>query len=290
MALANTAIKQFLQKTKYLLVPLTYLLAGVLFYGDHLYMLPTTLIVCFLTAYYLMDTSKKWQWFWAFVPLWLLILVPSLLTLDFKRSILYLLGIPLSMLLGLWAKKGWFVPKLMGMVLLALFLGKFGYPSVLLALTDDSTFYDTKPFPSHLVFVDKTKDTIPLDKKITVLDFWNTACKPCFEKFPYFEKVSEKYNHPDIAFYSINVPLEDQEFAARTQVETRLGYSYTTLYAEDLKKVQEALNFNAYPHLIIVQDSTIIYSGTLVTGESIYIDNLDKQLAKITLKAGLHPH
>lgn len=281
-------MKSLIEKSTYIIVPITYILAGIIFYGDHFYMLPITLITCFLVAYFLKEGPKKLL-FWAFVPLWLLILVPSIIAMDFKRSILYLVCIPLAAVLGRWAKKSHFVPKLIFIIGFALFLGKYGYPSVLLALTDDSTFYKTKPFPSDLVFFDKHKDTIQLDHKITVLDFWNTACKPCFEKFPYYEKISEKYQHPEIAFYSVNIPLKNQTFEARTEVEEKLNYSYTTIYGESMKTVQEALDFNAYPHLIILKDSTIIYSGNFVTGESIYIDNLDRQLQKITRQAGLTP-
>lgn len=281
-------MKSLIEKSTYIIVPITYILAGIIFYGDHFYMLPITLITCFLVAYFLKERPKQLL-FWAFVPLWLLILVPSIIAMDFKRSILYLVCIPLAVVLGRWAKKSHFVPKLIFTIGFAVFLGKYGYPSVLLALTDDSTFYETKPFPSDLVFFDKHKDTIQLDHKITVLDFWNTACKPCFEKFPYYEKISEKYQHPEIAFYSVNIPLKNQTFEARTEVEEKLNYSYTTIYGESMKTVQEALDFNAYPHLIILKDSTIIYSGNFVTGESIYIDNLDRQLQKITRQAGLTP-
>ena len=281
-------MKSLLQKSPYIIVPLSYILVGVIFYGDHSFMLPITLTTCFLVAYFLKERPKR-QLLWAFMPLWLLILAPSIISMDFKRSILYLVCIPLVVFLGRWAQKAHFIPKLLFTIGFALFLGKYGYPSMLLALTDDSTFYETKPFPSDLVFLDKRKDTIRLDHKITVLDFWNTACKPCFEKFPYYEKISEKYQHPEIAFYSVNIPLKNQTFEARTEVEEKLNYSYTTIYGESMKTVQEALDFNAYPHLIILKDSTIIYSGNFVTGESIYIDNLDRQLQKITRQAGLTP-
>lgn len=282
-------MKSLFQKSIYIIVPLTYILAGVIFYGDHLYMLPITLGGCFLTAYYMRNKNTIRQIVWVFGPLWLLILVPSLIGMDFKRSILYLIFIPVCAVLGFWARQSHFLPKFAFTVILALFLGKFGYPSVLLALTDDSKFYETKPFPAELVFLDKYKDTVEFTKKITVLDFWNTSCKPCFEKFPYYEKISEKYQHPEIAFYSVNIPLKNQTFEARTQVAEKLNYSYTTLYGESMKTVQDALGFNAYPHLIILKDSTVIYSGNFVTGESIYIDNLDRQLQKITHQAGLTP-
>ncbi|MAU17564.1 MAG: hypothetical protein CMH46_18715 [Muricauda sp.] len=278
-------MKLVFQKLKYFVVPLIYILAGVIFYGDHFYMLPLTLIACFLTAYYVKEGIKRMLL--VFIPLWLLILVPSLIEMDFKRSILYLAFIPVCILLGRWAKKAHFMPKLTFTILLAVFLGKFGYPSVLLALVDDSKFYDTKPFPKELVFTDKYKDTVRFGSKIIVLDFWNTSCKPCFEKFPYYEKISEKYQQPDIAFYSVNIPLKNQSFEERSKVEAKLNYSYTTIYGGPMKKVQEALDFNAYPHLIILKDSTIIYSGNFVTGESIYIDNLDKQLRKIIHQEGL---
>ncbi|MDF0717995.1 TlpA disulfide reductase family protein [Muricauda sp. 334s03] len=279
-------MKLFSQKLKYFIVPATYILAGIISYGDHFHILPLTLIACFLTAYFLKENIRR-QMLWALLPLWLLILIPSLIDLDFKRSLLYLIFIPISALLGRWAKTSYFAPKFALTILLSTFLGKFGYPSVFLALTDDSKFYDTKPFPKKLIFTDKHKDTIQFQNKITVLDFWNTSCKPCYEKFPYYEKISKKYQHPEIAFYSVNVPLKNQSFEERTKAEEKLGYSYKTIYSEALKKVQKSLGFNSYPHLIILNDSTIIYSGNFVTGESIYIDNLDRQLQKITQKNSL---
>ncbi|MEC7770090.1 MAG: thioredoxin domain-containing protein [Bacteroidota bacterium] len=281
-------MKILFEKLKYFAVPLVYIVTGIISYGDHFYILPLTLIACFLIAYSLNGKVKR-QMLWAFLPLWFLILIPSLIDMDFKRSILYLTFIPVSVFLGHWANKSYFGPKFALSLLLAAFLGKFGYPSMFLALTDDSEFYDTKPFPKNLVFTNKYKDTIGFDKKITVLDFWNTSCKPCFEKFPYYEKISKKYQHAEIDFYSVNVPLKKQSFRDRLQMEAKLGYSYTTIYAKDFKETQEFLGFNAYPHLIILQDSTIIYSGNFVTGESIYIDNLDKQLQKITHRVGIKP-
>ncbi|NVN17625.1 hypothetical protein GUA46_04670 [Muricauda sp. HICW] len=279
-------MKTIFQKLKYFIVPVAYMLTGLISYGDHFYILPTTLIVCFLTSYFLIGKVKQ-QMLWAFLPLWLLILIPSLIDMDFKRSILYLIFIPACILLGRWARISHFLPKFICTFLFVIFLGKYGYPSMFLALTDDSKFYVAKPFPTNLVFTNKDKDTVPFDKKITVLDFWNTSCKPCFEKFPYFERISEKYQHPDIAIYSVNIPLKNQGFEERIQVEARLGHSYTTIYGENMKKVQDTLGFNAYPHLIILKDSTIIYSGNFVTGESIYIDNLDRQLQKIIKENGI---
>lgn len=35
--------------------------------------------------------------------------------------------------------------------------------------------------------------TLPLDKKIKVINFWATWCAPCVEELPYFEKLGAKY-------------------------------------------------------------------------------------------------
>ncbi len=77
-------------------------------------------------------------------------------------------------------------------------------------------------------------DTITIDHfkgKTLVLDFWHTRCRYCFEEFPKFEKLSQKYSdRDDIKFFSVNVPLRvDEEGEAKERIES-FGYSFEHLF------------------------------------------------------------
>lgn len=55
----------------------------------------------------------------------------------------------------------------------------------------------------------KTIDPASLKGKVVVLDFWATWCDPCRVKFPYVEKVYQKYKGNDkVAFVGVSVDLD----------------------------------------------------------------------------------
>ena len=128
-----------------------------------------------------------------------------------------------------------------------------------------------------LNLIDRNQQLVKLSKeKMMVMDFWTTSCGRCFKTFPDFEKLKEKYDgNSNIEFYSINNPIKRDYFAKTVALVDDLGYSFTTLYAVDRHEIEERLRFNLYPHVYVVKNNKVIYSGSLNIGKEIFIHNLE---------------
>jgi thiol-disulfide isomerase/thioredoxin len=48
-----------------------------------------------------------------------------------------------------------------------------------------------------------------LKGKLVVLEFWNTACKPCIEAIPHFNQLAEEFKEKPVVFLSVSDDNED---------------------------------------------------------------------------------
>jgi len=115
--------------------------------------------------------------------------------------------------------------------------------------------------------------------KIIILDVWDSSCGVCIKQFPKFEKLSNEFkNDPEIAFYSLNLPLKRDD---RNQVAAYTNpYSFNKLYAGP--KVREQLKINLIPKYIIIdKESKVRYIGSLNDGKFDYYKNFYNILAEI---------
>lgn len=100
------------------------------------------------------------------------------------------------------------------------------------------------------------------NKKTIVIDFWNNNCGVCFQKFPYFEELKNKYkNHKDIDFYAVNVYKSFIEVKEGDILFNKKKYKFKTLYISE----QDAKNFNikGFPTTVVIKNNKIIFKGNL---------------------------
>jgi thiol-disulfide isomerase/thioredoxin len=69
--------------------------------------------------------------------------------------------------------------------------------------------------------------TLPLDKKIKVINFWATWCAPCVEELPYFEKLGAKYeNKLEVILISLddvkNIKSTVEPFLKNNQIKSKV--------------------------------------------------------------------
>lgn len=85
----------------------SYVFSGILFWGEHSYMLPFNLIVTFVISFFIFKKSSnsKLDYFIINVPFFLLLIFTSIIGKDFSRSTAYFIFIPLSSLIGYWLAK-----------------------------------------------------------------------------------------------------------------------------------------------------------------------------------------
>lgn len=98
--------------------------------------------------------------------------------------------------------------------------------------------------------------------KLTVLEFWNSACAQCIKDFPKFQ---DFYNTSkmDYNIYSVNVPIDrdrKNSFSASKLMDS-LGYDFPVLFGN--KKIMNQLEVQAFPTVIIISDNIVKYKGHL---------------------------
>ncbi len=119
--------------------------------------------------------------------------------------------------------------------------------------------------------------------KTLVLDFWNTGCGICFQKFPDFDNLKQKYaSNPEVAFYAVNLIGRKQELSHIEKVTDKFSYSFENLYTDSLaaEQCRKLLHIEAVPAMIIInKNAEVVYKGNMNTEKYIFIDNINRAIA-----------
>ena len=99
-------------------------------------------------------------------------------------------------------------------------------------------------------------DFNPKKEKITVINFWFIACKPCKMEIPELNTLVEKYKGKDVEFLAIalNDPSELKSFLKKTDFD----YHVLSINEKDVA----SLNISGYPtHLILNREGQIVFKS-----------------------------
>lgn len=181
---------------------------------------------------------KIWQHGVIFLPYVLMMLEASLTGgLEIATILsLQLIGIALGILLAYrahWASDRYAVSKFTGLLVIG----------ILVLLFTNDNLHQESDLEMHSPWAHQGQqflyegDTITLDYfegKVLVLDFWNTTCGLCFQKFPQLEKLHKQFeNDPNVLVLAVNSPLKRDPADKAKAVMEDLGYSFGNLYALD---------------------------------------------------------
>lgn len=236
-----------------------------------------------LLMYYIVGLNSKnyKQLFLLILPI-LIIMIAHLFDESSLKSvtILYLFFIPIVSFIGYYFNRRKLIIKILFPVLFIPIGGIF-YPNWF-------NFYENKEArvnvnTPEIKLKTEMKDDVRLDSiknKIIVLDFWTTSCGVCFKKFPEYEKVFLEYqDNPKVQFYAVNIPLKKEIVDSNIAfANKKVNYQFQNLYAESTA-LEDSLGFNRYPHLIILKNGNIRYSGKLITDTKIY--NIRREIDRL---------
>lgn len=267
---------------KPIILILLYLVWGTLTWGEHTIMLILMFLSAFVITFIYSKNSKniKLDLMLINLPFLLLIFLTCLIGKDFSRALLYLLFTPLYSFLGYLynSNKKILVPILS--VIFAYFIGFYLQPNYF-SFYSNSDSETNQRFP-NVTIVDKNMNKIKLDNNIVILDFWSTTCGICFKKFPELENTYLKYkDNQKVKIYSLNVPLRTDKFENTVKILDSIGYKFPKLYAESAKEIRDSLKINSFPHLIILKNNRIRYSGMLETNKNVIIYSVESQIEKL---------
>lgn len=259
-----------------------YIILGLIFNGNHKWMILFVLISTFSISLILFKRHDKKQIKKIFL---LLVLPPIIIFLllsiftSFIYTTVYMVFIPLTVY---FAYNFYTKQKLVKLV----FFGAIFCFASFIVLPNQIVFFDNiqarkiRPF-NGLTLIDVNKENVKLDtNKVIVLEFWNTACKICFEKFPEFEKQYLNYkSNPNILIYSVNVPLKRDSLKNTISLIKRLDYKFPTLFAINQKEI-DSYNIYSYPHILIIKNNEIRFSGRLEFENKILIYNFKNEIER----------
>lgn len=255
-----------------------YFIVGIIFNGDHRWILSITLTFIFLFSLYLLKQENEFKYALLVGAPIVITLLATSIYVGFTRSILYLIFIPISILSSwiLFKRKSTLLNIITAIALFAL-IGFVGFPNSIVFQTNQGARTNI-PFKGIELVNDKKENIVLDESKIIVLDFWTTSCSACFKKFPELEYYYLKYKtDPNIRFYSINIPLSRDSFENTIELVNKLNYDFPTLYATSTSAVKD-LDIHFYPHLTIVKDGKIRYNGRLETEDHIFVNHLNSEI------------
>lgn len=103
-----------------------------------------------------------------------------------------------------------------------------------------------------------------MNEKTIVVDFWNNNCSVCFQKFPKFQELRQKYiNNKNVGFYAINTFRKKEEIIEGQRLFDSLKYNYTTYFQERQKS--DSLQIYGFPTVLVIKGNRVIFKGTIET-------------------------
>ncbi|WP_299528693.1 TlpA disulfide reductase family protein [uncultured Lutibacter sp.] len=257
-----------------------YLIIGLIaLNGNHKWLLLLMSIFYFIIGFY--SRTKK-QVFIFSIP-FLLLMTSTLFLKNALTSIIlfYLIIIPTSILFGYLTQKKSKTFSLL-FILFIVFIFYYGFDNLNSFIRNYNVrVNDKSPKIELLSNSDKLIKLDTIKNKVIVLDFWTTSCGVCFKKFPDYEKVYLEYeNNPNVAIFSVNVPIKRDTLIKTKELVKELGYKFPTLYASS-NEISQSLSFNLYPHLTILKNGRVRYNGRLEIAENVKINNLRIEIERL---------
>lgn len=252
-----------------------YLFYGLILNGNHFKMFPATCATFFLVSFWMTykrpSKTKDFSISFLMVLIFLIMFLIAIETVaTVAGQITYIIMMPLSELMGSWAKKRKL--QFIYFPLLLLFVTFLVRPNLIHYFWNTDAFQNRKT--PEISFYALNEEKITLDKGVTVIDLWSTSCGVCFRKFPEFEKLKQDFEgNKNIQFYSANVPLKNDTREKTLATIKRLNYDYETVFAEDFETIRDSLGINGFPYLMIIKNDTIRYLGDMETDRKIVLTN-----------------
>lgn len=223
-----------------------------------------------------------------FVAIYTVLVLRHGLVHVYPIAFLPLASISAGLIINKWYAAGMKRPKLIAIIstvaVMMLLLGYLGMPNWLAYAFSNKNHVK---YPAPSIMLQRNDGSVfQLDSqggKTLVLDFWNTGCGICFQKFPDFDKLKQKYAaNPEVAFYAVNLIQRKQGLSHVKKVTDTFSYRFENLYTDSLaaEQCRKLLHIEAVPAMIIInKNAEVVYKGNMNTEKYIFIDNINHAIA-----------
>lgn len=195
--------------------------------------------------------------------------------------LLYLIFTPVSIILGYKLRNNSYIFKIIFPILIILF-SVYNFEDYLL-YGRNLKYKISNSTPSFQLYDQEQKlvNLNEIDDKLLILDFWNSTCGICFKKFPLYNDLAIEYkDNSNIKFYSVNIPVKQEKLDDVIKLAKRkVNYEFINLFANS-ESIPQQLQFNSYPHFVIIKNNIIVFNGKVNLREGGYSYNLRKIIEK----------
>ncbi len=121
--------------------------------------------------------------------------------------------------------------------------------------------------PAKFEAFDESKSLITdkdFTNKVVILDFWNTSCGICFQKFPQLQKFYEKHKtETTLRILAVDTPLEDDKEGDAFKAIKDEGHSFPVVITKEAN-LAEQYGVTGYPTTFVIdQKGNIVFRGDL---------------------------
>jgi thiol-disulfide isomerase/thioredoxin len=118
--------------------------------------------------------------------------------------------------------------------------------------------------PSFVLY-DTANKTIGLNnEKITILDFWNSKCAPCYSLFPIIDSVNKTMDTSKYEIFSVNIPLMNEKIFDNFKLLDKYNYSFKKSFTAN-DSILADFDVEVFPTTIVLKDNNVIYRGDFVS-------------------------
>lgn len=191
-------------------------------------------------------------------------------------SIFFICVTPITIFLAGFIKKKFSIFRNVSLLVLVL-----SYSIITVEIIHPNVFYYNnykKVFTRNLneQFYDKSLNKTTFHKdSIYVLEFWNTTCSVCIEKFPAFLLIKQKFaHHKNVKFHTVNVkqPHDKANIVNKLLRKKELINHNLFLQSDSIAK---RLDVDGYPTFLIIKNGIIIYNGYPSLNNVVLFNNLE---------------
>lgn len=125
-----------------------------------------------------------------------------------------------------------------------------------------------------------------IGKKVILLDFWATWCKPCLRELPHINSIYEKYKDQNLQVLAISIDTAASKSQIRPTVN-RYKFTFPVLLDTDNNVIRSYSPSRNVPYLVIIgADGTIIreFSGYKPGDEKLVEDIVKEELEKLSVE------
>jgi thiol-disulfide isomerase/thioredoxin len=117
----------------------------------------------------------------------------------------------------------------------------------------------------HFLVYDTTNNPITLsNQKITILDFWNSKCGPCYALFPFIDSTYKNIDTSRFDIFTVNIPIMNEKKSDNYKLLDQYHYTFKQSFAED-DSILTKLDIQVFPTTIVLKDNNVIYRGDFVS-------------------------